>query len=164
MHVKHCDYPFFFFSQQVLRKKCMAQKKLRNAMLSPPHLEHTTGGESGGPPLLPPSFSHHHQHLPKQAVRSLVGLQEEGSGCIHSLTMIKTHSEEPFKGPVPIMESLIGAYSARKVFAGGGKKVSGKQQSLCLLPCVCKIYAALHPSTILQLFLLSFLLKSVPSE
>lgn len=81
--------------------------------------------------------------------------------------MIKTHSEEPFKGPAPIMESLIGAYSARKLFAGGGggrKKVSGKQQSLCLLPRVCKIYAALHPSSLFQLFLLSFLPKSVPAE
>lgn len=36
--------------------------------------------------------------------------------------MIKTHSEEPFKGPVPIMESLIGAYSARKVFSAGGER------------------------------------------
>lgn len=45
-----------------------------------------------------------------------------GARRIHDLTMIKTHSEEPFKRPAPIMESLIGAYSAGKVFSGGGKK------------------------------------------
>lgn len=48
-----------------------------------------------------------------------------GPACIHGLTMIKTHSEEPFKGPVPIMESLIGGYSARKVFSAGGKSAGG---------------------------------------
>lgn len=49
----------------------------------------------------------------------------EGPACIHGLTMIKTHSEEPFKGPVPIMESLIGAHSARKVFSAGGESAGG---------------------------------------
>lgn len=39
--------------------------------------------------------------------------------------MIKTHSEEPFKGPVPIMESLIGAHSARKVFSARGESAGG---------------------------------------
>lgn len=48
-----------------------------------------------------------------------------GPACIHGLTMIKTHSEEPFKGPVAIMESLIGAHSARKVFSAGGESAGG---------------------------------------
>lgn len=48
-----------------------------------------------------------------------------GPVCIHGLTMIKTHSEEPFKGPVPIMESLIGGHSARKVFSAGGESAGG---------------------------------------
>lgn len=47
-------------------------------------------------------------------------------------------------------------FSRESVFWRGEKKVSGKQQSLCLLPCVCKMYAELHPSTLFQLFLLSF--------
>lgn len=117
-------------------------------------------------PLLPHPSSPAPQHLSIQAVKSLVGLQEEGAACIHGLTMIKTHSEEPFKSPVPIMESLIGAYSARKVFSGGGKKkVLGKQQSLCLLVYV-KFMQRSTPSTLFQLFLLSFSLslKSVTSE
>lgn len=83
------------------------------------------GWQPTSPP--PPSFNNHHQYLSIQAVSSLVGLQELGGGgrgvcCIHSLTMIKTHSEEPFKSPVPIMESLIGAYSSWKVFSGGEEK------------------------------------------
>lgn len=77
-------------------------------------------------PLPPPCLTHHQQHLSIQAVRSLVGLQEEeGSAVFRGLTMIKTHSEEPLKSPVPIMESLIGAYSAGKVFSGGEKKFQG---------------------------------------
>lgn len=118
---------------------------------------------AGRLPLLPHPSSAAPQHLSIQAVKSLVGLQEEGAACIHSLTMIKTHSEEPFKSSVPIMESLIGAYSARKVFSGGEKKVLGKQQSLCLLPCVCKIYAALHPLHPFSNSLLSFFLCSLKS-
>lgn len=55
-------------------------------------------------------------------VRAGVG---EGPACIHGLTMIKTHSEEPFNGPVPIMESLIGAHSAGKVFSAGGESAGG---------------------------------------
>lgn len=106
--------------------KCGRKSALHNrsceTLRSVHHTWSTPQGVKVAHHLSSPSFSHHHLHLSKQAVRSLVGLQEEGSGCIHSLTMIKTHSEEPFKGPVPIMESLIGAYSARKVFAGGEKK------------------------------------------
>lgn len=143
-------HPFFlslFLLEQVVKKKRLQHNTLN----------HHTWSSQQGREWLPHPSSPARQHLSIQAVRSLVGPQEEGASCIHSLTMIKTHSEEPFKSPVPIMESLIGAYSAGKVFSEGAKKkVSGKQQSLCLLPCVCKIYAALHPSTLFQLFLLSF--------
>lgn len=130
---------------------------------------------SGSPPLhpLPPQphlspqpSSPALQHLSIRAVRSLVGRREEGAACIHGLTMIKTHSEEPFKSPVPIIESLIGAYSARKVFSGGEKKSFG-EATITLLPCVCKIYAALHPrlfSYSLCCLFSFFTLKSVTAE
>lgn len=51
--------------------------------------------------------------------------------------MIKTHSEEPFKSPVPIMESLIGAYSAGKVFSGGEKKKSFGEATITLSAALC---------------------------
>lgn len=88
MHVKHC---FFFLVCSTIE-----------ATLNPPHLEHTTGGEESGssPPSPPPppsslislslsSFLPHPsspapQHQSIQAVKSLVGLQEEGAGCLYS--------------------------------------------------------------------------------
>lgn len=119
-------------------------------------------------PLLPHPSSPAPQDLSIQAVKSLVGLQEEGAACIHGLTMIKTHSEEPFKSPVPIMESLIGAYSARKVFSGGEKKKfwGSNNHFVCCLVYV-KFMQRSTPSTLFQVFLLSFFslsLKSVTSE
>lgn len=115
-------------------------------------------------PLLPHPSSAAAQHL---SIKSWPGFREEGAACIHGLTMIKTHSEEPFKSPVPTMESLIGAYSARKVFFRQGKKVLVKQQSLCLLPCACKIYATLYllqPFPTLLAVFFPFSLKSVTGE
>lgn len=50
--------------------------------------------------------------------------------------MIKTHSEEPFKSSVPIMESLIGAYSARKVFFRQEKK-SLEEATITLSAALC---------------------------
>lgn len=91
---------------------------------------------AGRLPLLPHPSSPAPQHLSIQAVKSLVGLQEEGAACIHGPTMIKTHSEEPFKSSVPIMESLIGAYSARKVFSGGVKKSFG-EATITLSAALC---------------------------
>lgn len=114
MHVKHCIHFFFslFLLEQVVKKKRLQHNTLN----------HHTWSSQRGREWLPHPSSQARQHLSIQAVRSLVGPQEEGASCIHSLTMIKTHSEEPFKSPVPIMESLIGAYSAGKVFSEGAKK------------------------------------------
>lgn len=82
--------------------------------------------------------------------------------------MIKTHSEEPFKSPVPIMESLIGAYSARKVFFRQEKKKFGGSNNhfVCCLVYI-KFMQPSTSSTLFQLFCLSFFpfsLKSVTGE
>ena len=50
--------------------------------------------------------------------------------------MIKTHSEEPLKSPALIIESLIGAYSPRKVFSGGKKK-SFREATITMPAALC---------------------------
>lgn len=110
---------------------------LRGTALNPPHLEYTTGGEGSSPPppLLPHPSSPAAPHL---SIKSWPGFQEGGWGaaCIHGLTMIKTHSKEPFKGPAPTMESLIGAHSARIVFFRQGKKSFG-EATITLSAALC---------------------------
>lgn len=80
--------------------------------------------------LTPPQPPPHFQHLSIQSEELGWGWRR-GAACIQGLTMIKTHSEEPLKSPVPKMESLIGAYSARKGFSERKKSFWVKQQSLC---------------------------------
>lgn len=108
-------------------------------MLNPPHLELKTGCEStpahptSPPPRsTSPHLSHHHTSSTYlYSLRSWAGGGGGGAACIRGLTMIKTHREEPLKSPVPKMESLIGAYSARKGFSERKKSFWVKQQSLC---------------------------------
>lgn len=117
-------------------------------MLNPPHLELKTGCEStpahptSPPPRsTSPHLSHHHTSSTYlYSLRSWAGGGGGGAACIRGLTMIKTHREEPLKSPVPKMESLIGAYSARKGFSERKKVLGESNNHYALLPCICQIY------------------------